>query len=446
MRKFKGADPVHYAQGNQRAKLALMFLALFALAAAWIYSQTRADRAKREEIAEAPRIEATVQVPEVPAGTFDEVADATEEERVLLERSQLEVVKAVARQLTPGHFEQLDVPALNAELDLALAADPTARRGELVTARGRIEVLRERDSAPGRLPDWFGRLRTGDGTPAWFVGLRGAGAELSVGDWVRVDGMFFKRFAEEDASTGEWVTAPLIVSPRLVPSFEDFGAVDTLDVALVRGLRDDTLDERYGMPEIVKWRVLAAMRDMPEDELDWASAPELDGPTMVDLVASGEGYRGQPFLLPVSKMQGMKVVRTGENPAGLTHVTEAWIANQNWTKHEPLLHVLAPGKRPDIEIAGLVRGRIVYLRNMAYSTAQNTLRVVPVFAAYELEEFTPVNSPLIRYIVIGFIGLAALMGVVIFVLLQRDKRRSKALEQKLLERKRARRERGLAQA
>lgn len=419
---------------------------LLVLGGALVYQQNKMRKPARAPLAQTAPAEPQLQIPTPPEGTFDGVLDSSPEQRVQLERSELEVTKAVARQLLPAHFEQLDTIQLGPATFDSFRDNSAALRGELVTVRGRVEEIRSRSETPGRVNDWFGLLWTASGEPAYFVAHRQSERPVEVGDWVRVDGMFFKFFAEEDLRSGDWVEAPLIVAPRLTRSFEDFGEVADFEAEklLILGLTDDTLESTTPMPELIQWRMLALMRDMPEDAIDWAAAPALDGPTMSEITQNGEPFRGQPFVLPVSKMQGMRVLKTGENAAGLTHRTEAWIANQEWTRHEPLLHVIAPGQREHLEVASLVNGRVIYLRNMAYTTSENTRRIVPVFAGYELSKFEPEESPLLGYIVGAFLGLTALMAGLIAILVQRDQRKSKELQKKLLERKRARREKSLA--
>ncbi len=446
MRQFKGAELARPSGGNPKAKLMIMGATLLVLGGALVYQQNKMRKPAQEPLAQATPAEAILQVPEAPDGTFEGVLDSTPEQRVQLERSELEVTKAVTRRLLPAHFEQLETIQLGPATFDSFRDNPAALRGELVTVRGKVEEIRSRSEGPGRVNDWFGRLWTVTGEPAYFVTLQQTEKPVEVGDWVRVDGMFFKFFAEEDLGNGEWIEAPLVVAPRLTRSFEDFGEVADFEAEklLILGLTDDTLESATPMPELLQWRMLALMRDMPEDAIDWAAAPTLDGPTMSEITRSGEAFRGQPFILPVSKMQGMKVLKTGENAAGLSHRTEAWIANQEWTRHEPLLHVIAPGEREHLGVGSLVNGRVIYLRNMAYTTSENTRRVVPVFAGYELSKFVPEESPLLGYILGAFLGLTALMAGLIAILVQRDKRKSEELQKKLLERKRIRREKSLA--
>ena len=427
----------------------MMGVTLFVLVGAFLHQQGKSRRQANKPIGSAPSIEVALEVPTAPVGTFDGVADSSLEERVQLERSELEITKAVARQLVPGHFEQLRAAPMGASGLAALLEDPASRRGELITLRGEILDIRERPLNDSRTADWFGRLQTATGESAYFVAIHQAERPLNVGDWVRVDGLFFKLYAEEGPAGGEWIEAPLIVAPQLNRSFEDFGEVADFEAErpLILGLSDDSLESGatgQGMPDLFMWRILALMRDMPEEEIDWDSVATLDGPTMLEIRTNGEPFRARPFILPVSKMQGMKLLQTGENPAGLTHRTEAWVANQNWTHHEPLLHIIAPGKREHLGVGSLVTGKLIYLRNMAYTTSENTRRVVPVFAGYDLSEFIPTESPLVGYIVAAFLGLTALMAGLIVILVRRDKKKSDHLQKKLLERKRARREKTLA--
>src|SRR5690606_32052809 len=95
------------------------------------------------------------------------------------------------------HFAALDVQPLDEEVHAALLLDPGAHRAQAFRARGTLESLARREGRDGR-EQVEGRLRTEQGGTVYFSVHR-APPSLSEGDFVRLDGLFFKAFRDEVA-------------------------------------------------------------------------------------------------------------------------------------------------------------------------------------------------------------------------------------------------------
>jgi hypothetical protein len=439
MRQFKGADPAHVGRLQPRFSLRTLAFAALLLLLAFLYgrSQMRASGGGTPQTPPQPEVQ--VALPAILPGLFDGVDDATPEMRVRLERNELEGLKASVRQLVPAHFELEQSRFLSPETGASLSAEPASQRGSLISARGRLTRLGERSLSNGQ-SEWFGTAETEDGLPFHFVALdAGSAAELGPGDWVRIDGLFFKRFASEDPSSGAWLEGPLLLAREAQRSFEGLGPVLELEPALLRGLSDDTLDVRPGLPELIRWLALAWMRDMPEGAIDWANAPLLDQAAMSALMADGDAHRGQAYRMPVSFLQALTAKRVGENPARLSQVSEGWIGNTNWPKANPVLTFIAPGQLPAMARQTKVVAELVFLKHLAYDTVENTRAVAPLFALHRLEVQQPPDLVGMRYLTMGFIGVLALMTAAMFFLVRRDQRRSRELQDKLRASRRGRR-------
>lgn len=441
MRKFKGADSTTAPSGGKTEKLKIiaMCVALVLVIGAYVFNELGAEakRAAEQTAGDLPAVgEATIEVPSPPPGLFEGVADGTEEQRVLIEHQELEVLLAFVRSLTPTHYETLEPAWLDGGEAAALEADPAAHRGDYYSVRGEVLDLRERVSPSGS-KYWAALLRTADGLAVHARAPRLADGDVAAGRWARLDGLFFKRFADQGPS-GEWIDGPLIVGSAFVRSYEDFGPVTEIERELLLGITDDALDAKGSFPDVVRWRVLAWLRDMPADAIDWEAATVLDGALMDRILADGDEYRGQPFILPVSRVQAQSRKAVGENPARLDTVYESWIGNQNWTSHSPTLFALSTARTEELAIGDKVEGRLVFLRNMAYDTVDEVRRKVPVFAAYELEAFEPRNDITLHVLGAAFIGFLVVLTIVIAVLWRREQARSKELQEKLVARRRAR--------
>ncbi|QDU69938.1 hypothetical protein [Engelhardtia mirabilis] len=440
MRKYKGAEiPAAAAGGNgEKIKLIAMSVALLLVIGAYAFNQLRRDGLDEAAEADLPVVgEATIEVPAPPPGLFEGVSDATDEERVLIEHDELEVLLAHVRSLTPTHYETADTQRMDAAAVAAIRADPAAHRGDFYSVRGEVLDLRER-VAPSGTKHWAALLRTSEGDVVHVRSPRLVDRDLAAGQWARLDGLFFKLLSDQDKD-GAWVTGPMVVGSRIVRSYEDFGQVAQIERELLLGIADDGLDAPGSFPDLVRWRVLAWMRDMPADAIDWEQAPELNGELMDRIVENGDEYRGQAFVLPASRVQSMSRKAAGENPARLDYVYESWIGNSTWTRHSPMLFTISSAGTDELAMKDLVEGQLVFIKNMAYDTVDNVRRLVPVFAARELRTFNPGNDITLRVFGAAFLGFLVLMTLTIAILWQRSQARSKALQLKLIERRRARR-------
>lgn len=439
MRQFKGADPAHVGRLQPRFSVRTLGFAAVLLTLGFLYGRAQLRSAGGTALEAPPEPAVQVALPAILPGLFEAVADGTPEQRVLLERSELEGLKASARQLVPAHFELEQARFLSPETGASLAADPSGQRGSLISARGRLTRIGERSLSNGQ-SEWFGSAETEEGLPFHFVTLEaGAAADLGPGEWVRIDGLFFKRFSSEDPTSGAFLEGPLLLGREVQRSFEGLGPVLELDPALLRGLSDDTLDDRPGLPELIRWLALAWMRDLPEGAIDWANAPLLDPAAMADLMADGDAHRGQAYRMPVSFLQALTAKRVGENPARLSHVSEGWIGNMTWPKANPVLTFIAPGQLPPMARQTKVVAELVFLKHLAYDTVENTRAIAPLFALHRLEPQAPPELVGMRYLTIGFIALLALMTAGLVVLVRRDQRRTRELQDKLRLSRRGRR-------
>lgn len=439
MRKFKGSELPAGAGGSEKLKLIAMSVALLLVVGTYVFSEMRRKDIVEEPNPDLPALgEATIEVPQPPPGLFDSIADGTEEERVLIEHDELEVLLAYVRSLSPAHYETAGTRDLDGNVAAELAADTASARGAFVSVRGELVELRERVSPSGSAHR-AALLRTADDQLVHLRTPRLADRTLQTGDWARLDGLYFKQLADQDPA-GEWVTAPLVVGSALQRSYEDFGPVPEIERELIAGISDDYLDSKGSFSDMLRWRVLAWMRDMPEGQVDWEQTAELNGELLDKILADGDAYRGQTFVLPTSRVQAINRKTVGENPARLDHVYESWIGNTTWlSTRAATIFVLSSAGTAELKRGDLTEGKLVFLRNMAYDTPNNVRRIAPVFAAHELTAFVEEQDLTLFAFGVAFIGLMVVLALVIAILWRRDQAKSKALQEKLVERRRARR-------
>lgn len=465
MRRFQvpGATPPAGTSGRlgmtraERRRLASMLvglgLVLAMLFAGWLKS--RGARHAGEDLpGEELDLVETVHVPTIdPARLSALVDDHDERGRVVLEPAALDAILADVRRLTPASFEALGIEPLDAARAAALREAPAAARGRALRMRGSVRALETRRAPKGGEERHLGLVDLEQGGQAWFLAL----AVPELGSFVRVDGLFLKHYRAEvdppaDAAPGTapvWVDAPLLVAPRAERSYPDLGRVRELDAALLAQVQDDRLvfeggsaPHITGLPFDALWQLMAWVRDLPAGAIDWEAAPELDAPALAAMLEDGTPLRGKPFRLPISRLQGVRVKRAGENPARLEAYTEGWIGNATW---QNVVHFKTPALHPELGLSDYVHARGFFLKDFAYESAQRGLRVAPVFVLDEIVAFEPEEDPAVRLLAFAVAGGVVLFIVWLVLRVRRDRKLSREAAAKLLERKRKRRARSAGQ-
>lgn len=431
-------------RGNEKRRLLTLSLGAVLVVAAIVMARFKAAEYARQEegalpVEEEPAI-AHVEVPRIDVDALERtISDGTPEDRVVLEQAAVDELLGIARNLGPAHFAAMGARELDAALVEELLADPSSARGQAFTARGWIESLRERRLGKGRPNEYHGRLVLEDDVLVYFIADRLDG--VGERDYARVDGLLLKAFNDEDRErTGEWIQGPLLVAPEAVPSYAALGVVKEIPFGTFVDVADD--DASRGISELPVrplWTLLAFARDAEPGAVDWEAAPELDGPSASAMLSDGDGWRGRPFRLPVSKLMGVRVRRSGENPARMEHVTEGWIGNGNWTGEAKVLRFAMPGAHPELAIGDLVTGRGFFLKNHAYEPGGGGLRLASMVVLDSLEVFVPPEAARAKNIWVMTVAIVGGLGCLLFVLVLRDRRQAQRVEQSLLRRRRERR-------
>lgn len=464
MRRFQvpGAAPPSGTSGRlgmtraERRRLVSMLvglgLVLAMLFAGWLKSREarRPQDLPREELDLVEK----VHVPTIdPARLSALVDDHDERGRVVLEPAALDAILADVRRLTPASFEALGIEPLDEARIAALREAPDPLRGRAFRMRGSVRTLETRRAPKGGEERHLGLVDLEGGGQAWFLAL----AVPELGSFVRVDGLFLKNYRAEapapaDAAPGAasaWIDAPLLVAPRAERSYRDLGHVDELDAALLAQVEDDRLvfeggsaPHVTGLPFDALWQMMAWVRDLPEDAVDWEAVPELDAAALAAMLADGTPLRGKPFRLPISRLQGVRVKRAGENPARLEAYTEGWMGNATW---QNVVHFKTPARHPELGLSDYVHARGFFLKDFAYESAQRGLRVAPVFVLQDIVAFEPQEDPAVRRLAFGVAGGVALFIAWLVLRVRRDRKRSREAAASLLERKRKRRARSAGQ-
>ena len=455
MRQFKvpGSRPDTHVGFSPTEKRKLIWLSLAlvlvlaSITAAWIKGRPSTDA----DVSELPTIEdelpvESVDLPEIHPQQFEAlVSDRESADRVVLESDAVDAALDVVRLLTPRHYEVMGARELDREMIDVILADPSAFRAQPFFVRGMVDSIRERRRSLTSTEEYTGRILLEDDSYAYFLTL-GMPETFIEGDYVRVDGLFLKAYSEESVDvSGEWIEGPLLVGMRAIRSYRSMGTVTELLARYVLEVRDEVLvnpdgsfnrDVKLGLPFDALWHTMAYARDLPEDAVDWEKAPELDKATLSRIMHDGVSNRLQPFRFPMSRLQHATVRRAGENPARIKYYTEGWLGNIAWNN---VVYFQAPFEDRKARLTNFATARGFFLKNYAYESAAEGIRVAPVFVLHSLQIHEVEADPLFALVAYTLGGLTAVSALFFFFLLLRDRKKSAALQEKLLQRKRARR-------
>lgn len=434
------------AREKKRLVLLLGGFAVVAIGLGTTLKQALSSGAAPEPVAitdESLQSEPLLAVPELDLARLATlVRDEETSDRVVLESEAADLVLDAARRYTPRHFAELATRELDQALCGELRAAPAAARGQPFTARGRIVDLRARSGAAHEA-ETLGQLELEDGSVVHFLALELPEGSASTGGFVRLDGLFLKVFATEDAlQKGTWNEGPLLVGARVERSYPSLGTLSKLSLQAFDGIQDADLAPDPGQeirfvtetPFEPFWTLMAFARDGAQD-VDWGAAPVLDQRLLDQIQADPEAWRLQPVVVPISRLQDGRVSLGGENPARMGRYMQGWIGNNTW---KGVIQFRSPVLHADFQIGELVYGQGFFLHNFAYEASQAGLCVAPVFVLSSIERFVPEPSAALGNVgwIVGGVGAALVAAFV--VLTRRDRRRAEEFQQELVRRRRAR--------
>jgi len=427
----------------ERKRMIMLVVLFFIVVGMFSYGIFRGARGKPgapEEAAPTPRPEAAVITPEVDLDALGELAhDATEEERLVVEGPALQELFRPARLLADAHYDAMGGRLLDAETAAALRANPDAERGALFRARGWIEEIQAVDTGASATAHYRGRLRLEDGGAAWFAVLALSDVSGEVDDFVRIDGLLLKLF-RRGAAGGEMLEAPFLVGPRAVQSFPAVGAVTALEPNEFQFVEDDSPAGITGQPFHEYW-MLVSYALHGADDVDWSSAPLVDGETMADIYENGTAWRGVPVRIPPAELMDIWDQRQEENPARVARLAEGWAGNWEWAKHTGgVVRFVAPFERGALRRGDAFTARGFFLKNLAYEPAQGGMAMAPFFVLHSIEGFTPVENNTWTVIFGIMAGSLVVMACLFYAGVMRDRKKARQLQDELRRRRRARRD------
>lgn len=460
--KYHRISPEEAARLARRDKNRLIGLSVLTVlvVGAYLFTVTRdSSEVERPDEIAAPAGESTdlqLKIPEfTDTALLDEIEDATPEERELLATEPLEAVFGYSRLLTDSALVQMGIRELTDEVRAELSADPSEHRLEPFRGRGRVVNVFESERSQGSRKDWRGTLLSLDGNYTHFMVAMAPRREdgerrIEFGDYMKIDGIFHAMFAGPIDIEGEpdQVEGPLIVSARIDPSSIPMDEETARLAPALSEVEDDTIGSTFDDEEFetAYWQLMGRAQ-LLAGETDWENVPELDKLILDEIHEDGAPFRGKPFRIPVSINLDTFSRRVNDNPLRLDRTTVGWIGNNNWNRSVKTIKWHGPFVRQDMlreeldDAHRYVTARGYFFRNHVFTGGKGQPARSPVFILEDIEVYQVAEDRSVAWFTYGVLGLTVILTGVIMLLLRADRKKSRALYEDMVRRKRERRER-----
>ena len=389
-----------------------------------------------------------VAVPDIDASLLQQAKDATREQRLFIESEPLSHLLANSLNVSPEAARALGMPPQMVPLE-ALRTHIDEWRGRYVFYRGKVEELngpRLGHPVPG-YGIYEATLRLADGSAILFTFSQAPAAAVRIGSFARAEGFVLK--LRDVAYPVEMSKTPLLVGAQLREDYEDWGPVtqldsSTLDMVIDVQREDDRLTSTEESWRTIDqdqsralWHLAAFARDAaPRPKEEWRRAPALNAQEVWDHLKRNEVVRGTAIRL-LGTLAAVRTITAQPNPAGITEWTEAWMQVRD-----------LGGKTIPVWLPGAIRQplgtslevRSYYFRRYSYETRRGQQLWTPLFVAAALDPFVFDTGRGLKEI--SAYALAATLAIMALVYwgTRRERQRSLAQEDALIDRRRKRRQ------
>ncbi len=388
-----------------------------------------------------------VSVPNIDSAVLEKAKDATREQRLFLEAEPLSHLLAQSLNVSPEAARALGMPADMVPVT-ALQTNIGEWRGRWIYYRGKIEKLS--GPGPGHPVPGYGiyeaTLRLRDGSQVLFAFSKPPAAALVEGAWARAEGYVLK--LRDVAYPTESTKAPLLVGADLKKDYEDWAPVTTLDPNALAGVVDVVRESGNVLSADDSWKAIdedqsnalwhlgAYARDVaPMTKAEWRKVPALNAQDIWDAFKKDEVARGTPMRI-LGTLAATRTITASPNPAGIKEWTEAWVQVRDvggktipvWLPHGT--------KQP---LGSSLEINAYYFRRYSYETRNGKQMWTPLFVANSLDLFVFETGRGMREISSWAFGATVLIVGFAWWGARREKQRSLAQEDALIERRRKRR-------
>lgn len=378
-------------------------------------------------------------IPQPDRAKLAGIRDSSEAEQVILEPEAFAELARLGRSLVGSWLYVMGEPAFpfdaSPEEQAQLRAEPFRLRATLLDG----QIIRR---GVGQAEEYWCLLRTEDGHLVHYVAMSPPEELMVNQNFVLADGYYYKQYRKR--IDDQWITAPLFVGRVLAPSFRKLEPISEPDSELMAQLEDHPLgtnnDPRKLDQRKELWHLMNLAQSVnAEGGVDHEDAILLDYDKLVALSKNPEVYRGRLFELG-GLVREAATVRAEENPLRVREISSAWIRNESLG--DTLMHLKAPGDFNFYPNKGPVIYHGYFLMLWAYVDTKSIPRRVPVFVVTDAEVQVVPTPPFAGQMAFLFIGIAVVLGLLMFFVVQRDRKRNTAAMEALVAKRAARRKEG----
>ena len=396
----------------------------------------------------APEQPTLVSVPRLDSTILAKAKDATREDRLFLETEPLIHLLAQALNVSPDAARALGMPEEMPQL-AALRTNIGEWRGRWIWLQGKVERIE--GPKPGHPVPGYGiyeaTLRLADGNFVLFAFSKPPEGGIEVGQWARTEGYVLK--LRDVPYPIEMKQAPMLVGAQLQKDYETWAPVKKIDPTALSGIGDVTKQgEQFEITE-VSWRTIdedqssplwhlgAYVRDMEELTLQqWRTVPAFSSREVWESFRRNEVAPGTPMRL-LGTLAAQRTISAKPNPAGIREWTEAWV--QIPDMGGKTVPVWLPKGQKGV-LGGSMEIRAHYFRRYSYETRSGKQIWTPLFVANSLDPFVFETGQGMREISLWATGGVVLLAFGAIWGARRERQRSAAQEDALIQRRRKRRE------
>jgi hypothetical protein len=335
--------------------------------------------------------EKIVLVPELNDELLAAARDDTRPKRLLVEAEPLKHLLAKAIDVGPTVAAALQIPAEMVPVE-TLRAEPQAWRTRWLWYEGKLTRLSApRDGHPiAGYSIYEATIELEDGNSVLTAFSVEPNEKLTVGDWVRTEGYFFK--LRDQTYPRKLDKAPMLVGRTIEHDYEDWDPITEIDPKVFEDFDDSgfypgTLPFRRVEEDQTEqlWHLGAFARDTAKDRTfaQWRKIEALSLAETYDRLCENKIERGEPMRV-FGTLIRRQTIAAPANPANIRFWTAIWIQVHGFGGH--LIPIWVPKKVDDLPMRAQLEVRGHYYRWFVYDAKSDRLRV-PLFVAADLDLF-----------------------------------------------------------
>jgi len=267
--------------------------------------------------------------------------------------------------------------------------------------------------------------------------------QLKVGDWVRIEGYFFK--LRDLTYPNKLDKVPMLVGRTIEQDYADWPEITALDQSVFEGFDDSsywptdlparTVEE--DQTEVL-WHLGAFVRDTAKDWnlAKWRKIEPLSIAEPLDRLREGKVARGEPMRV-FGTLIRRSTIAAPANPANIKFWTTAWLQVHSFGGH--LIPIWVPKRVGELPMQAQLEVRGFFYRWFVYDGKKDRFRV-PLFIAADLDLFELDTNETMKEIGMWLGGIITTLLLVIFWSQRRTARSAMRHSQHMDKRRRKRRE------